>query len=257
MASPELIKENGVGILYLNSPSKRNSLTVQDMLLIRLLLEDQDHSDIAALIITGKGKVFCAGADFGEIVSITRKNSKGNKSLSNDMSDLCDTIQNFPLPTICAFNGNAYGGGVELACACDFRISKLDLEIMVPPAKLGIHYHLNGIKRFLSIFGLKKTRELLLLARKMCGDELIKIGFLDRIVEEGGNVLETAKSFAKQFFDLAPTAVSGMKLTINEIEMLSEKNGIVAERIKRCLESDDFQEGLKSVLEKRRPKFRT
>jgi len=76
MASPELIKENGVGILYLNSPSKRNSLTVQDMLLIRLLLEDQDHSDIAALIITGKGKVFCAGADFAEIVSITRKNSK-------------------------------------------------------------------------------------------------------------------------------------------------------------------------------------
>ena len=257
MASPELIKEDGIGVLTLNSPSKRNSLTVQDMLLIRLLLEDQDHSDIVALIVTGKGKVFCAGADFADIVSITGKPSKGNKSLSNDMSELCDTIQQFPLPTICAFNGNAYGGGVELACACDFRISKLDLEILVPPAKLGIHYHLNGIKRFLSILGLKTTRELLLLARKKCGEELNKIGFMDQLVEEGGNVLETAKFFAKQFFDLSPTAVSGMKLTINDIEMLSEKNSIIAERIQRCLESHDFQEGLKSVLEKRSPKFRT
>ena len=91
MASPELIKEDGVGILSLNSPSKRNSLTVQDMLLIRLLLEDQDHSDIVALIVTGKGKVFCAGADFADIVSITGKNTKENKSVSNDMSELCDT----------------------------------------------------------------------------------------------------------------------------------------------------------------------
>ena len=256
MASPELIKENGVGILYLNSPSKRNSLTIQDMLLIRLLLEDQDHSDIAALIITGKGKVFCAGADFAEIVSITRKNSKGNKSLSNDMSNLCDTIQNFPLPTICAFNGNAYGGGVELACACDFRISKLDLEIMVPPAKLGIHYHLNGIKRFLSIFDLQITRELLLLARKKYGEELNKMGFLDQIVEEGDNVLETAKVFAKQFFYLSPTAVSGMKMTINDIEMASQKKSVIAGRIQKCLASEDFQEGLKSIAEKRIPKFK-
>ena len=80
---------------------------------------------------------------------------------------------------------------------------------------------------------------------------------MDQLVEEGGNVLETAKFFAKQFFDLSPTAVSGMKLTINDIEMLSEKNSIIAERIQRCLESHDFQEGLKSVLEKRSPKFRT
>ena len=256
MASPEFIKEDGIGILSLNSPAKRNSLTAQDMLLIRLLLEDQDHSDIVALIITGKGKVFCAGADFAEIVSITGKKSKGNKSWSNDMSDLCDTIQNFPLPTICAFNGNAYGGGVELACACDFRISKLDLEIRVPPAVLGIHYHLNGIKRFLSIFDLKTTRELLLLARKKRGEELNKIGFLDQIVKEEDNVLETAKVFAKQFFDLSPKAVSGMKMTINDIEMSSEKKSIIASRIHKCLESEDFQEGLKSIAEKRSPRFR-
>ena len=153
MTSPELIKEDGVGILSLNSPAKRNSLTAQDMLLIRLLLEDQDHSDISALIITGKGKVFCSGADFADIMKITGKNDKENKLMSNDMSRLCDTIQSFPLPTICALNGSAYGGGVEIACACDFRISVSNIEIMVPPAKIGIHYHPAGIKRFLNILG--------------------------------------------------------------------------------------------------------
>lgn len=256
MTSPELIKEDGVGILSLNSPAKRNSLTAQDMLLIRLLLEDQDHSDISALIITGKGKVFCSGADFADIMKITGKNDKKNKLLSNDMSRLCDTIQSFPLPTICALNGSAYGGGVEIACACDFRISKLDVEILVPPAKLGIHYHLRGIRRFLSIFGLRVTRELLLLAKKKNGEDLNEIGFVDQVVVDGGNVLETAKAFAKKFYELSPKAVSGMKMTINDIEMSSEDKNAIAERIQICLESEDFQEGLKSVAEKRSPKFR-
>ena len=82
MASPELIKEDGIGGLTLNSPSKRNSLTVQDMLLIRLLLEDQDHSDIVALIITGKGKVFCAGADLKWMQNIAfEKNNTHDKAM--------------------------------------------------------------------------------------------------------------------------------------------------------------------------------
>ena len=67
------------------------------------------------------------------------------------MSKLCDAIQSFPLPTVCALNGSAYGGGVEIACACDFRIAVSNIEIMVPPAKIGIHYHPAGIKRFLNI----------------------------------------------------------------------------------------------------------
>ncbi len=82
------------------------------------------------------------------------------------------------------------------------------------------------------------------------------MGFLDQVVEEGGNVLETAKVFAKQFFELSPTAVSGMKMTINDIEMSSEKKSVIAKRIQKCLASEDFQEGLKSIAEKRIPKFR-
>jgi enoyl-CoA hydratase/carnithine racemase len=229
---------------------------VQDMLLIRLLLEDQDHSDIFALIITGKGKVFCSGADFSEILSITGMTEKGNKFRSNDMSKLCDTIQNFPKPTICALNGNAYGGGVEIACACDFRISKPDLEIVLPPAKLGIHYHLNGIKRFLSVFGLKMTKEILLLSMKKSEKDLTESGFLNHVIKGKETVLDAAKAYANQFKRLSTKAVSGMKLTINDIEMSSVNKNVISERIRSSLDSSDFEEGLKAIKEKRSPKFK-
>ena len=138
MDSIKFIKRNGVGLLLLNSPKTKNALKSKDMLLIRNILRREAKSDIYALIIAGEGNVFCSGADFSELISIIGKNRKDNELQSNDMSKLCDSIQNFPLPTVCALNGSAYGGGVEIACACDFRISVPNIEIMVPPAKIGL-----------------------------------------------------------------------------------------------------------------------
>ena len=137
MDSVQLIKRDGVGLLLLNSPKTKNALKSEDMLLIRNILCREAESDIYALIISGEGNVFCSGADFSELISIIGKNRKDQELQSNDMSKLCDSIQNFPLPTVCALNGSAYGGGVEIACACDFRISVPNVEVMVPPAKIG------------------------------------------------------------------------------------------------------------------------
>ena len=173
-------KNNGVGVLILNSPKRRNALKSEAMLLIRDLLHREAASDIYALIISGEGDVFCSGADFSEIISIIGKNRKDQELQSNDMSKLCDSIQNFPHPTVCALNGSAYGGGVEIACACDFRISVSNIEIIIPPAKIGIHYHPSGIRRFLNIFGQAVTKKLLLTATKMSEEELKDVGFLIR-----------------------------------------------------------------------------
>ena len=123
MNSVKFSKNNGVGVLKLNSPKKRNALRSEAMLSIRDLLHSEAKSDIYALIISGEGEVFCSGADFSELISIIGQNRKNQELQSNDMSKLCDSIQSFPLPTVCALNGSAYGGGVEIACACDFRIS--------------------------------------------------------------------------------------------------------------------------------------
>ena len=102
--SVKFTKREGVGTLLLNSPKTKNALKSEDMSLITEILNREAQSDIYALIISGEGDVFCSGADLSELVSIIGKNRKNQELQSNDMSKLCDSIQNFPYPTVCALN---------------------------------------------------------------------------------------------------------------------------------------------------------
>ena len=247
MDSIKFIKRNGVGLLLLNSPKTKNALKSEDMLLIRNILRREAKSDIYALIIAGEGNVFCSGADFSELISIIGKNRKDHELQSNDMSKLCDSIQNFPLPTVCALNGSAYGGGVEIACACDFRISVPNVEVMVPPAKIGIHYHPVGIKRFLNILGTSITKRLLLTATKVSATELRDVGFFDQIINDGENVIEKAHSFIQQCKELSSEAVEGMKLSINDIVMDTIDKKTINLRIEKALKSQYLEQRLKLI----------
>ena len=247
MDSIKFIKRNGVGLLLLNSPKTKNALKSEDMLLIRNILRREAKSDIYALIIAGEGNVFCSGADLSELISIIGKNRKDHELQSNDMSKLCDSIQNFPLPTVCALNGSAYGGGVEIACACDFRISVPNVEVMVPPAKIGIHYHPVGIKRFLNILGTSITKRLLLTATKISATELRDVGFFDQIINDGENVIEKAHSFIQQCKELSSEAVEGMKLSINDIVMDTIDKKTINLRIEKALKSQYLEQRLKLI----------
>ena len=251
MKSVRFIKRDGLGILLLNSPKTKNALKSKDMSLITDILQREAQSDIYALIISGDGDVFCAGADLSELVSIIGKNRKDQVLQSNDMSKLCDSIQKFPHPTVCALNGSAYGGGVEIACACDFRISVSDIEIMVPPAKIGIHYHPAGIRRFLNIFGQRFTKKLLLTATKMSEKELKDVGFFDQIIGDSEDVIEKAYSFIKQCKELSSEAVSGMKLSINDIIMDNVDTKSLDLRIEKALKSPYLERRLKLIKEKK------
>ena len=250
MKSIKFIKRDGVGILLLNSPKTKNALKSEHMSLITDILQREAQSDIYALIISGEGDVFCSGADLSELISIIGKNRKDKELQSNDMSKLCDSIQNFPHPTVCALNGSAYGGGVEIACACDFRVSVSNIEIIVPPAKIGIHYHPVGIRRFLNTFGPRVTKKLLLTATKISEKELKDVGFFDQIINDGDNVIEKAQRFIKHCNELSPEALSGMKLSINDIIMDSVDAKSLDLRIKLALKSQHLDKQLKNIKEK-------
>ena len=243
----QLIKRDGVGLLLLNSPKTKNALKSEDISLIRNILRREAQSDIYALIISGEGNVFCSGADFSELISIIGKNRKDQELQSNDMSKLCDSIQSFPLPTVCALNGSAYGGGVEIACACDFRISVPNVKVMVPPAKIGIHYHPVGIKRFLNILGTSITKRLLLTAAKISAIELRGVGFFDQIINDGENVIEKAHKFIEQCKELSSEAMGGMKLSINDILMNTMDKKTIDLRIEKALKSQYLEQRLKLI----------
>ncbi len=92
----------------------------------------------ARIVLTGTGRSFCAGAALGDVA--------GSDWSDNPLTRLCDTLEAFPCPTIAALNGGVYGGGVEVALACDFRVGVIGMKAFVPPARLGIHYEPAGIE---------------------------------------------------------------------------------------------------------------
>ena len=140
---------------------------------------------------------------------------------------------------------------MEIACACDFRISVSNIEIIIPPAKIGIHYHPSGIRRFLNIFGQAVTKKLLLTATKMSENELKDVGFFDQLIGDGEDVIEKAHSFIKQCKELSSEAVSGMKLSINDIIMDNVDTKSLDLRIGKALRAPYLEKQLKLIKEKK------
>jgi enoyl-CoA hydratase/carnithine racemase len=118
---------------------------------------------------------------------------------------------------------------------------------MVPPAKIGIHYHPVGIKRFLNILGTSITKRLLLTATKISATELRDVGFFDQIINDGENVIEKALRFIEQCKDLSSEAVEGMKLSINDIVMETIDKKTINLRIEKALKSQYLEERLKLI----------
>ena len=211
------------------------------------VLDEWEAMDIRAVILTGTGKSFCAGALLAEVA--------GEDWGENPLTALCDRVEAFKAPTICALNGGVYGGGVELALACDFRIGVKGMKMFVPPARLGIHYEPAGIRRAMDRLGAQMARRVFLLAERFGDEALLDAGFLDELVEP--DALESAaQEMAEELAGMAPLAVQGMKRSIVELSQGTLDEAAAKERIATCFASEDHHEGLAAQAEKRKPAFK-
>lgn len=231
--------------ITLNAPERHNALDRAGIAaLIRAL--DTLQQDTRAVILTGTGKSFCAGAALGDVA--------GSDWTENPLTTLCDRLEGLPQPTICALNGGAYGGGVELAAACDFRLGVGTMRAFVPPAELGIHYPPRGLARAERLLGLQVTRRLFLLAERFDAIALAAVGFLDRVTPPDD--LDTAATaLAQNLCALAPLAVQGMKQSLHEIGRGQTDTPAARARIAACFASADHAEGLAAQKAKRPPRF--
>ncbi|MEM8570187.1 MAG: enoyl-CoA hydratase/isomerase family protein [Pseudomonadota bacterium] len=236
-----------VGRITFNRPEAHNALDRAAMGKIVEILNDWAKlGDLRVVIITGNGKSFCAGASLGEVASADWN--------ENPLTVLCDTIEEFPVPTIARLNGGAYGGGVEIALACDFRVAASGVKAFLPPARLGIHYEPAGIRRAMDRMGAQAARRMLLLAERFEAEDLLSLGFLDFLVQTGE--LDTkVDELVAILTSLAPMAVSGMKQTIVALSRNDLDKEAARARIAACFASADHAEGLKAQAEKRPPVF--
>lgn len=235
-------------VLTLNRPERHNAIGFAEMSALRRACDAIDaEPDLRVAILTGSGdKTFCAGASLQDV-------AEGDWS-DNPFEALCDRLESLRVPVICALNGSVYGGGGELALACDFRIGVEGMRLMVPPARLGIHYPLIGLRRYVERLGLGAAKRVLLACESFDAAELKAIGFLDHLVPSSELVART-DALASQIAELAPLSVQGMKRSLNEIARGTLDREAAQDRIARCWRSADHQEGLRAHAEKRRPAF--
>ena len=243
----DAVLENGVGRITLNQPKVHNALTRKGMTKIRSVLNEWTDSDIRVLVLTGTGKSFCSGVSLDDVAD-------GDWS-DNPLTALCDAVENFHVPTICTLNGGVYGGGVELALSCDFRVGVTGMKMFVPAVKIGVHYDAVGIARFVQKIGPQATRRVFLLGEKFDDQGLVDIGFLDFLVPPDKLLTKTA-ALVNTINSAAPIAVQGMKRTILEISRETLDDKTAAKRSARCFASDDHREGLAALAENRDPVFK-
>ncbi len=238
-----------VGRLVLNNPQRHNSLGLRQLEAIRasLTLVAADEQ-VRVLIVTGSGeRTFCAGASLQEL-SDGQIGDDAFQKMTGQLADL-------PIPTICAINGDVFGGGVELAVCCDFRIGIKGCRMRVPAAAIGLCYPLAGINHFVECLGVNLSRRILVAAEEFSAATLLDIGFLDHLVlpqDLDGFV----NDFARHIAGLAPLAVQSMKSILRMSAAGAVNQDVARDLSTLCLESEDLQEGFAAKREKRSPRFR-
>ncbi len=212
----------------------------------------QDET-IRAVIITGVGRSFVAGADIKEFASWTPNDAEDLTSKGHRIFSL---IENFPVPVIAAVNGFALGGGLELALACDLRIASEKAKFGFPEVTLGIIPGYGGTQRLCRTIPIGKAKKMIYLAEIIDAAEAEKIGLVDAVASPE-NLNEAALDMARKIAANAPIAVRGAKEAITKGRNVSIEQGLAVELLiqRQCFSSEDKKEGADAFINKRKPVF--
>lgn len=254
VAVVECDKDGAVLTLRIARPDARNAMSRQvwDELMAALDEAERD-SAIRALIVTGAGGNFVAGADIKEFVALDGPTAE---SRSRRVAGFYDRIRRSPKPSIAAIDGWCLGAGFELALACDVRIAADRARIGYPEIKLGIFPGTGGTVLLQKLIGAAAARELSLLGEPMTAARAHALGIVGAVVAPEG-LLPAARATAEKFAALSPFAIAKAKSVLDamlDADMNAAREAEY-EAYRACFESADRAEGVAAFIEKRKPKF--
>lgn len=254
MTNVLLEKKGHIAVATINRPKALNALNSQvlediDQLVERVKADDE----IRALVITGSGeKAFVAGADIGEMSTLTKAEGEAFGKKGNDVFRKLETL---PIPTIAAVNGFALGGGCELAMSCDIRICADNAMFGQPEVQLGITPGYGGTQRMARLVGAGIAKEMIYTARNMKADEALRIGLVNAVYPQA-DLMAAAEKLAGKIARNAPIAVRLSKKMINEGLALPIAEAVAMESalFGGSFETHDQVEGMSCFLSKEKPK---
>ncbi len=245
-----------VATVTLDRPDSHHALTGSDLeRLFTLFGEVNDNLDLRALVLTATGdRTFCSGASLTEIAEQT--SGAKDKWTNHPLTDVSQRLEMLRVPTICALNGSVYGGGVELAMACDFRIGTRGMRCFIPPVRVGIHYPPSGLKLLETRLGISAAKRLILAGETFDEPMLAHCDFCDWWADDDDATRALAAEKAASFASFAPLPMEGMKRALNQIAHGDLDVSAANKMAGQCWASDDLQEGLAARSEKRAPVFK-
>ena len=208
-----------VGTLILNRAERRNALSPELLVNLHVTLENWAQEDtVRAVVITGgkdsAAKAFSSGYDISAIPTDVPPEVSEILKNNNPLELAFDSVKNFPYPTIAMLNGYAFGAGLHLAVCCDIRIGAEDIKAGMPPAKLGLVYFPEGLKQFVAVLGMPRTREIFFTGQTYQGMELLEMGLVDHLVSRA-DLSQVVYEYARMIAANAPLSLKGIKKILN------------------------------------------
>jgi len=248
----------GVGTITFNNPAKRNAMSL-DMWegLGHALVELRDDPDIRVVILVGAGdKAFVSGADISQFEK-NRHNAEASEEYAKRSAAQRALLADYPKPIIACIRGFCLGGGMQVAMAADIRIASDNSQFGIPAAKLGIAYGYDGLRNLVSLVGPSWARLLMYTGMRIDAAEALRIGLVDRVVADA-ELWSTTAEIARTISGNAPLAIQAAKITIAQVMKDPDKRDMDAIKAigTACMDSEDFREGRRAFMEKRKPQFR-
>lgn len=252
-------REGAVAHIVFNNPERHNAVSLEMWDAVELALRQfAEDSDVRVLVLSGAGgKAFVSGADISKFEQ--ERGSHGAVTHYNTRTKaVYDSIEHFPKPTIAMINGHCIGGGLNLAACSDVRVCTGKSKFAMPAARLALGYPFDAIRRLISLVGPGDAKRMMFTAKSIDAATALRIGFVQEIADED-QLHETVNSLAADIAGNAPLTVKAMKFIACQVlepdpakRDLETGVNLVAD----CFASEDYMEGRKAFMEKRKPQFK-
>jgi enoyl-CoA hydratase/carnithine racemase len=250
-------KNGAVGHMIFNNPDRHNAVKLEMWEAIPVILDlFEADDDIKVIVLKGAGdSAFVSGADISEFETV-RSTPEGYQNYENIADAATDRLSTSSKPTIAMIQGYCIGGGAGIAVACDLRFASSDSRFGVPAAKLGIGYRAGGIAKVLDLVGPSFTKEIFFTGRQFTAEEALQMGLINRMVE--ADQLHWAVSeYCQTIAANAPLSIKAVKKIIAELTRRDAAPDwkLCEELVEECFASDDYIEGRRAFMEKRKAVF--